>query len=631
MSRWLWVVVLCVACEGKKAAPVAETPVASAPGVRAQPPFDVPAPSDAIVAIGRGVSHACVVRASGAVDCWGQPIRKRCKGCFTDAAPDPKVRRVPGVTDAIAIGADGRCVLRKTREIACLDETEVKFVAVPGIANATAVAGSQPPCAIVGSGDIVCASYEKPGTVETVPNVHDATAIFVADFAMCALRKGGTVWCGMPGRKLDRIAGLDHVTEMAGDGAIYQLRMCASIEKRGVHCYELLRYDTWHLSEGDKDDQPLLTTPIEGGTQIAVWREGPWLQNYVAEVVAGGKVKRFELGRAVEDVPLVADAKLHARGCVVRAQGSVACWGQNDGGVLAQPTTIGQVRLPPSPVVGLADVTSLALGDMHAKAMTRDGTIWEWGRADEDYKRHSVPHRYEVIGGPGNFVEIAAVDGALCARHQNGETWCEQRNPYDHSVMTLAAPKDVVGLSWGSDSDRHLVGDYLYCVRTRDRLATCGGDQIAGVQNVDEIAVGYDYACARHAGSISCWTVDVVKRSHGQAFAIPGIAGATTLAGGPDQACAIHGKGKVTCWHVGEQGVEDVKQVLDGNAMAIAIGAGTWSRLAFSRDNDAAPAAERLACAILADRTVTCWGANLYGELGDGSMIESAQPIGIRL
>src|SRR5437868_15232352 len=110
MSRWVWIVVLCFACKARKEpqpheVPVA-IPVAPAPAVRPQPPFEVPAPTDAIVALARGTRHACVVRASGAVDCWGQPITKRCKGCMTDQPPDPRVRRVPGVSVAVAITAD---------------------------------------------------------------------------------------------------------------------------------------------------------------------------------------------------------------------------------------------------------------------------------------------------------------------------------------------------------------------------------------------------------------------------------------------------------------------------------------------------------------------------------------------
>jgi hypothetical protein len=34
-------------------------------------------------------------------------------------------------------------------------------------------------------------------------------------------------------------------------------------------------------------------------------------------------------------------------------------------------------------------------------------------------------------------------------------------------------------------------------------------------------------------------------------------------------------------------------------------------------------------CAIMIDHTVQCWGSNLFGELGDGSIAESAAPLGV--
>src|SRR5688572_13005498 len=69
------------------------------------PPFDVGAPADRVVSIGRGDHHACAVRASGAVDCWGQTRYCERSPCG-EVVADPTVRRVPDLADATTISAD---------------------------------------------------------------------------------------------------------------------------------------------------------------------------------------------------------------------------------------------------------------------------------------------------------------------------------------------------------------------------------------------------------------------------------------------------------------------------------------------------------------------------------------------
>src|SRR3712207_5572241 len=118
---WSVLCVVVVACGGSKEDKSNTKPAETKPAAPAQPialpaavppPFEVAPPTDAVVDIGRGVGHACVVRASGAVDCWGQPKDTEARRALHD--PGKPVWRVEGITDATAIDARARCVVRKS-------------------------------------------------------------------------------------------------------------------------------------------------------------------------------------------------------------------------------------------------------------------------------------------------------------------------------------------------------------------------------------------------------------------------------------------------------------------------------------------------------------------------------------
>jgi alpha-tubulin suppressor-like RCC1 family protein len=42
-------------------------------------------------------------------------------------------------------------------------------------------------------------------------------------------------------------------------------------------------------------------------------------------------------------------------------------------------------------------------------------------------------------------------------------------------------------------------------------------------------------------------------------------------------------------------------------------------------------AGHRHTCALLADHTVRCWGANEFGALGDGTRTDSTVPVAVKL
>lgn len=70
-----------------------------------------------------------------------------------------------------------------------------------------------------------------------------------------------------------------------------------------------------------------------------------------------------------------------ATGYAVRADGTVAAWGSNEGGQLGNGTAGGHSATPVS-VTGLSGVTELSGGAGAGYALRADGTVWAWGRGD---------------------------------------------------------------------------------------------------------------------------------------------------------------------------------------------------------------------------------------------------------
>jgi alpha-tubulin suppressor-like RCC1 family protein len=77
--------------------------------------------------------------------------------------------------------------------------------------------------------------------------------------------------------------------------------------------------------------------------------------------------------------------------------------------------------------------------------------------------------------------------------------------------------------------------------------------------------------------------------------------------------CVLFGGGQVACWGL-----------TPGNGSA---GSSVPVKVTGIEGATAVSAGEDFACAILADRTVTCWGGNHFGQLGNGTKTDTLVPV----
>jgi alpha-tubulin suppressor-like RCC1 family protein len=196
----------------------------------------------------------------------------------------------------------------------------------------------------------------------------------------------------------------------------------------------------------------------------------------------------------------------------------------------------------------------------------------------------------------------------------------------------------VVGISAG--------GNHTCVVRGNGTVA-CWGDNAAGwlgdgtttgssvpvgvVGITDAIAVtNSDYqSCALHAdGRVSCWGFNgqgQLGNGTTTASSVPvpvtGVTNATAVAIGNTHSCALLADGGVSCWGYnvnGELGngttvpLSTVPVPVTGITNATALAANAFH-----------------SCAVLADGGVECWGGNNYGQLGNGTSLQSNVPVAV--
>ena len=115
-----------------------------------------------------------------------------------------------------------------------------------------------------------------------------------------------------------------------------------------------------------------------------------------------------------------------AYSCALKADGTVWMWGANFEGQLADGTVTN--RPTPAQVASLTSVTAVALGNRHALALKSDGTVWAWGAnnngqlGDESnaFNRHTAPTPVLWLT---NVTAIAAGNDYSLALRQDGHLW----------------------------------------------------------------------------------------------------------------------------------------------------------------------------------------------------------------
>lgn len=295
--------------------------------------------------------------------------------------------------------------------------------------------------------------------------------------------------------------------------------------------------------------------------------------------------------------------------------------------------------------------TALAAGGAHTCALRESGGVTCFGWNAEGQLGSSrlmiVPMALDVPA-VSDAVEIAAGGTFTCLRDASGTVRCVG----DGDDGSLGRGDRLDARTYGPVMDtgvftalaagpRHVCGTTASDVR-------CWGNSNAGQAGsagasltptvitglpgpATAVAVGLEHSCAVVGGGVWCWG----SNARGQlgamgdvpasptALEVVGVSGASALALGRDFSCALTDTG-VFCW--GDNGVG---QLGAGSSLSTSFMPVMVTGLADPVSQLRAAAGANHACALSTTGLVHCWGANLSGQLGDGSTDDSSVPVAL--
>lgn len=354
--------------------------------------------------------------------------------------------------------------------------------------------------------------------------------------------------------------------------------------------------------------------------------------------------------------------------CGVTKAGDAYCWGEN-GGRLGNGLTADSSK--PVAVAGYLKFASVSAGGTHTCGVTTEGAAYCWGNNGSGQLGNNTQTNSTVpvpVSGGLVFMSISAGLFHTCGITTNGAAYCWGSNsdgelgygtlpsipnplggpPMPAMISTVPVPVSG-GLTFTSLSASRIyfAGGSYTCGLVTGGVAYCWGSNLMGALGIGDITLGISSVPVPVSGGLTfismttefgtcgvtptnstyCWGGQIDNTGAIVDIAAPtpilnGIEFAS-LNGKGDHICGIAINGAAYCWGMNSNGQIGnnttsyyvyTPTVVSGGIQFTAISVG-----------------ESHTCGLSTDGTGYCWGRNFWGELGNGTTIDSSIPVNVTL
>ena len=309
----------------------------------------------------------------------------------------------------------------------------------------------------------------------------------------------------------------------------------------------------------------------------------------------------------LSNVVAIAGGSYHS--LAVLSDGMVRAWGANNYGQLGDNTIV--ARRTPVQVLSITNTVAVAGGVDHSLAVLADGTVRAWGwNVYGQLGDNTTTTRY-------NPVAVTGITNAVAVTTQG-----------PHSLALLA---DGTVKAWGGNNKGQL-GDGTTTNRNR-WIRTVGIGYRA-----PSAATGIGHSLLLQAdGTVNAWGWNIFgQQGDGTTTTRPtplllsGITNAVAVSGGGSHSLALLANGTVKAWGDNSWGqlgdASTTQRTSPGMVCNVGAAAGTCAANPLSNVVAIAGGGSHT-LALLADGTVRAWGNNTNGRLGDGTTLQRLSPV----
>ncbi len=325
--------------------------------------------------------------------------------------------------------------------------------------------------------------------------------------------------------------------------------------------------------------------------------------------------------------------------CARLTNGKAVCWGFNGRGQLGDASTVGRFRpvkvVGPSGTGALRNITLLTADGSHTCALLASTEAMCWG--DDTYGAlgdglgstgeqvlSAVPVSVVATTGPGfltGITHLVTGGGHSCAVLANGQARCWGSSAFgelgDGSTGIDGRPRPVVvlnGTGTGPLTGVSLVsaGVAHSCAVMTNARARCWGSDTADYVHYGQLGTRSD----------SIYPATVLN-SGGSAP----LTGVSMIRAGDGHTCARLSAGLAACWGANYDGRLGIgRSGIDADRDVPVLVQNTAGTAALTGVSEVAAGAAHN-CARLSSGLAACWGANSYGQLGDGTQTQRTRPV----